>query len=65
MKRGMAALLASVLVLSMTACGTDSEDTSGGAEEDDGTYTVTVVLKGSQQPDEEREACFSITDRKL
>lgn len=54
MKKGIAALLASTLVLSMTACG-GGESASGQAEEgDDGTYTVTLVLKGSQQPDEER-----------
>lgn len=54
MKKGMAVLLMSALVLSMTACGNKNDTSNGTGKEDDSTYTVTLVLKGSQQPDEER-----------
>lgn len=54
MKKGRTALLASALVLSMTACGSTGGTSAGSGKGDDSIYTVTMVLKGTQQPDEER-----------
>lgn len=54
MKKGRTALLVSALVLSMTACGSTGGTSAGSGKGDDSIYTVTLVLKGTQQPDEER-----------
>ena len=52
-KKLLAGLLASVMVFSLTACGGGGDQESSGGDPD-GPYTVTMVLQGTQQPDEER-----------
>ena len=52
-KKLLAGLLASVMVFSLTACGGGGDQESSGGDSD-GPYTVTMVLQGTQQPDEER-----------
>lgn len=53
-KKILAGLLAAVMAMSMTACGkSPAADTSGSGEGEE-PYTVTMVLQGSQQPEEER-----------
>ena len=52
-KKLLAGLLASVMVFSFTACGGGGDQESSGGDSD-GPYTVTMVLQGTQQPDEER-----------
>ena len=51
-KKLLAGLLASVMVFSLAACGGGGDQASSG--DSDGPYTVTMVLQGTQQPDEER-----------
>lgn len=50
-KKRIARLMAAVLAMSMTVCSASTVYAGKGDEE---PYTVTLVLKGSQQPDEER-----------
>lgn len=66
MKRKLiAVLLAAVMTMSLAACGGADAGSTGGSgsagtesgaagEEGGETYTVTMVLNGTQQPDEER-----------
>ncbi len=51
MKKLLALILAVVMVMSMAACGKTGES---AAQEGEAPYTVTLVLNGSQQKDEER-----------
>lgn len=57
-KRILAAMLTLSMVVSMTACGNSeaggSKDSAKNNGNGDETYTVTMVLNGSTQPDEER-----------
>lgn len=60
-KKWIAGLLAAVMTMSLAACGgsgSSSEDGSSKGETEKGDaeepYTVTMVLNGTQQPDEER-----------
>lgn len=60
-KKWIAGLLAAVMTMSLAACGgsgSSSEDSSSKGETEKGDaeepYTVTMVLNGTQQPDEER-----------
>ena len=57
-KRILAAMLTMSMVMSMTACGNSEEggskDSAKNSGNGDETYTVTMVLNGSTQPDEER-----------
>ena len=49
-KKRILGLTAAAMAVLVTACGGSGTEQQGGAE----PYTVTLVLKGSQQPDEER-----------
>ena len=49
-KKRILGLTAAAMAVLVTACGGSGAAQQGGAE----PYTVTLVLKGSQQPDEER-----------
>ena len=57
-KRILAAMLTLSMVVSMTACGNSeaggSKDSAKNNGNGDEPYTVTMVLNGSTQPDEER-----------
>ena len=57
-KRILAAMLTMSMVVSMTACGNSeaggSKDSAKNNGNGDEPYTVTMVLNGSTQPDEER-----------
>ncbi len=57
-KRILAAMLTMSMVVSMTACGNseagESKDSAKNNGNGDEPYTVTMVLNGSTQPDEER-----------
>ena len=57
-KRILAAMLTMSMVMSMTACGNSeaggSKDSAKNSGNGDEPYTVTMVLNGSTQPDEER-----------
>ena len=57
-KRILAAMLTLSMVVSMTACGNSeaggSKDSAKNSGNGDEPYTVTMVLNGSTQPDEER-----------
>lgn len=57
-KRILAAMLTLSMVVSMTACGNseagESKDSAKNNGNGDEPYTVTMVLNGSTQPDEER-----------
>ena len=57
-KRILAAMLTMSMVMSMTACGNSEEggskDSAKNSGNGDEPYTVTMVLNGSTQPDEER-----------
>lgn len=57
-KRILAAMLTMAMVVSMTACGNSeaggSKDSAKNNGNGDESYTVTMVLNGSTQPDEER-----------
>ena len=57
-KRILAAMLTMAMVMSMTACGNSeaggSKDSAKNNGNGDESYTVTMVLNGSTQPDEER-----------
>ena len=57
-KRILAAMLTMSMVVSMTACGNSeaggSKDSAKNSGNGDEPYTVTMVLNGSTQPDEER-----------
>ena len=57
-KRILAAMLTLSMVVSMTACGNSeaggSKDSAKNNGNGDEPYTVTMVLNGSKQPDEER-----------
>lgn len=57
-KRILAAMLTLSMVVSMTACGNSeaggSKDSAKNNGDGDEPYTVTMVLNGSTQPDEER-----------
>ena len=60
-KKWIAGLLTAVMTMSLAACGgsgSSSEDSSSKGETEKGDaeepYTVTMVLNGTQQPDEER-----------
>lgn len=57
-KRILAAMLTLSMVVSMTACGNSeaggSKDSAKNNGNGDEPYTVTIVLNGSTQPDEER-----------
>ncbi len=57
-KRILAAMLILSMVVSMTACGNSeaggSKDSAKNSGNGDEPYTVTMVLNGSTQPDEER-----------
>ena len=57
-KRILAAMLTMAMVMSMTACGNSeaggSKDSAKNSGNGDEPYTVTMVLNGSTQPDEER-----------
>lgn len=57
-KRILAAMLTLAMVVSMTACGNSeaggSKDSAKNSGNGDEPYTVTMVLNGSTQPDEER-----------
>lgn len=57
-KRILAAMLTMSMVVSMTACGNSeaggSKDSAKNNGNGDEPYTVTLVLNGSTQPDEER-----------
>ena len=57
-KRILAAMLTLSMVVSMTACGNSEAGGSKDSAKNDGNgdepYTVTMVLNGSTQPDEER-----------
>lgn len=57
-KRILAAMLTLYMVVSMTACGNSeaggSKDSAKNNGNGDEPYTVTMVLNGSTQPDEER-----------
>ena len=57
-KRILAAILTLSMVVSMTACGNSeaggSKDSAKNNGNGDEPYTVTMVLNGSTQPDEER-----------
>lgn len=57
-KRILAAMLTMAMVVSMTACGNSeaggSKDSAKNSGNGDEPYTVTMVLMGSTQPDEER-----------
>ena len=57
-KRILAAMLTLSMVVSMTACGNSDAGGSKDSAKNNGTgdepYTVTMVLNGSTQPDEER-----------
>mgnify|MGYP000618182178 FL=1 len=57
-KRILAAMLTLSMVVSMTACGNSeaggSKDSAKKYGNGDEPYTVTMVLNGSTQPDEER-----------
>ena len=57
-KRILAAMLTMSMVMSMTACGNSeaggSKDSAKNNGNGDEPYTVTMVLNGSTQPDEER-----------
>ena len=59
-KRILAAILTLSMVVSMTACGNSdaggSKDSAKNNGNGDEPYTVTMVLNGSTQPDEERIA---------
>ena len=59
-KRILAAMLTLSMVVSMTACGNSdaggSKDSAKNNGNGDEPYTVTMVLNGSTQPDEERIA---------
>ena len=54
-KRILAAMLTMSMVVSMTACGnSEAGGSKDSAKNGDEPYTVTMVLNGSTQPDEER-----------
>ena len=57
-KRILAAMLTMSALAFMTACGNsetgESKDSAKNGGSGDGPYTVTMVLNGSTQPDEER-----------
>ena len=57
-KRMLVAMLTMSMVVSMTACGNsgagESKDSAKNGGSGDEPYTVTMVLNGSTQPDEER-----------
>lgn len=58
-RRWVAGLLAAAMTFCLAACGGSGEATEGGTpssggEDGEEPYTVTMVLQGSQQPEEER-----------
>lgn len=59
-KKLIAGLLAAVMAVSLAACGGSKEEGGSGGDSSDAKgdgeepYTVTMVLNGTQQPDEER-----------
>ena len=63
-KKVLAGILAATMAFSMAACGSTGSSSDSGSsaasgstaktEEKGEPYTVTMVLQGSQQPDEER-----------
>jgi len=61
-KKFIAGILTAMIMLSLSGCGEENKETSQDVSEtsqnaegeDSETYTVTMVLQGSQQPDEER-----------
>lgn len=53
-KKLLAGIIASVMAFSITACGSSNNGKEKSGNDESEPYTVTMVLQGTQQPDEER-----------